>query len=160
MAKREYVQEQGEGLKPTNPKDAIGGDKIPYHLWPETATILGCLAMLEGALKYGRANWRPGGVKLSIYYDAARRHWNKIMEGEWIDPDSGIPHIGHALACAAIVADAHANGKIDMDCNYPGGYVKLIEEMTPHVKRMKEKYADRNPHHWTSKDVLEHERNG
>jgi len=26
--------------------------------------------------------------------------------------------------------------------------------MPPHVKRMKEKYADKHPHHWTSKDVV------
>lgn len=151
---RLYVQEEGEGLKPTNPKDIIGGDKVPFHLWPETASALGALAMLDGALKYGRGNFRPGGVRFSIYFDANRRHWNKILEGEWVDPDSGLPHIAHALACAAIVADACATENLVIDDNYPGGYANLLEELTPHVKRLKEKYKDKHPHHWTGKDAL------
>jgi len=27
-------------MKKTNPKDFVGCDKIPFHLWPETATLL------------------------------------------------------------------------------------------------------------------------
>lgn len=46
--------------KPTNPKDIIGCNKIPMHLWPETATMLGAMALLDGMLKYGRSNWRAG----------------------------------------------------------------------------------------------------
>ena len=152
---RVYIQEVGEGMKPSNPKNLIGSDKIPFHLWPETASALGALAMLEGALKYGRGNFRPGGVRFSIYFDAARRHWNKILEGEWLDPDSGLPHIAHALACAAIVADSHATGNLTMDTNYPGGYAKVIGEWTPHVKRLKEKNKDKHPHHWTGQDVVD-----
>ena len=140
-------------MKPTNPKDVIGSDKIPYHLWPETATILGSLALLDGALKYGRGNWRVAGVRFSIYYDALRRHMNKIQENEWMDPDSGLPHIAHVLACAGIIADAAAAGKLVMDGNYPGGYVGLIETMTPHVKRLKEHHKDKHPHHYTSADI-------
>jgi hypothetical protein len=37
--------------KSTNPKDAIGCDKLPVHLWPETATLMGCVALANGALK-------------------------------------------------------------------------------------------------------------
>lgn len=153
LAQPAYKQEEGEGLKPTNPKDAIGSDKIPFYLWPEIASVLGALAFEDGALKYGRANWRVGGVRFTIYYDAMRRHMNKILEGEWLDPDSGLPHIGHVLACAGIIADAYYAGCLDMDTNYPGGYVKAINDLTPNVARLKEKYKDRHPHHWTSKDV-------
>jgi hypothetical protein len=135
--------------KPSNPKDAIGSDKVPYHLWPETASILGALALLDGMLKYGRANWRAVGVRASIYYDALRRHMNKWFEGEDIDPDSGLPHLAHMLACCAILVDAQAAGKMTDDRQYPGAYVKLLAEMTPHVKRLKEKYADCDPHHYT-----------
>lgn len=52
--------------KPTNPKDAIGSSKLPLHLWPTTATVVGCMALLDGALKYGRSNWRPGGVRALV----------------------------------------------------------------------------------------------
>jgi hypothetical protein len=50
-------------VKETNPKAAIGAHKIPFHLWPESASALGSLGMLDGMLKYGRANWRVSGVR-------------------------------------------------------------------------------------------------
>lgn len=136
-------------MKDTNPKDAIGTGKLPLHLWPETATALGCLGMLDGALKYGRSNWRASGVRLSIYVDALRRHVNAMYEGEDFDPDSGLPHISHALACLAIVADAHAMGMLVDDRPGPGGYRKLVDRLTPHVARMKELRAGCSPRHFT-----------
>jgi len=144
---------QRHGLKSTNPKDAIGSNKIPYHLWPNTATILGTLGLLDGMLKYGRLNWREAGVRFTIYYDAMRRHMDKLIEGEDIDTDSGLPHEAHILACIAIIVDAKACGNMVDDRNYPGGYLKLLEEATAHVKRLKEVHKDKNPHHWTIQDA-------
>lgn len=139
-------------MKLTNPKDMIGSDKLPMHLWPETATALGCLGCLDGALKYGRANWRATGVRASIYVDACHRHLNKWFEGEDLDPDSGIPHLGHALACLAIIVDAQAAGKLNDDRMVKGGYAKLVAELTPHVARLKRLHAERNPKHYTIQD--------
>lgn len=141
------------GTKHSNPKDAIGADKIPLHLWPEMASVLGSLAFLDGALKYGKFNFRAIGVRASIYVDAARRHLNAWMEGEDIDPESGVPHLGHLLACAAILVEAQANGNLTDDRLYPSGYRKFINEMTPHVRRLKEKHQDKNPKHWTIADA-------
>lgn len=141
-------------LKQSNPKDAIGSDKIPYHLWPESATILGALGLLDGMLKYGRANWREAGVKFTIYYDALRRHVNALAEGEDYDPDSGLPHESHALACLAILVDAKANGKLidDRQYNPTNGYRRWIERWTPFVKKLKDRHKDKNPKHWTIAD--------
>jgi len=139
-------------LKDTNPKDAIGVTKIPFHLWPETASIYGALGFLDGMLKYGRSNWRSAGVRVSVYYDACRRHLNAYFEGEENTPDTGLPHLACALACIAILIDAKAAGKLVDDRMYKGGYHKLLEEMTPHVKRLKELHKDKNPKHWTIQD--------
>lgn len=139
--------------KLTNPKDHIGSDKLPFHLWPETATIMGAMGLLDGALKYGRSNWRVAGVRGSIYYDALRRHANALFEGEDIDPDSGLPHEAHALACLAIIVDAKAAGKYVDDRMYPGGYRELLDELTPHVARLKEKHKDKDPKHYTIQDA-------
>ncbi len=136
-------------MKPSNPKDLVGSSKLPLHLWPETATALGCLGMLDGGLKYGRANWREIGVKASIYYDAARRHLNAWFEGENTDPDSGLPHLAHALSCLAIIIDASAAGKLTDDRQYPGGYRTLINELTPHVERLKKLHEGKNPQHYS-----------
>lgn len=140
------------GLKPTNPKDAIGSDKLPLHLWPATATALGCVAMANGMLKYGRSNFRAIGVKTSIYIDAAKRHLDAFFEGEECDPDDGVPHLAAALACIAIIVDARAAGKLNDDRQVAGGYRALVEELTPHIKRLKELHKDRAPKHYTKAD--------
>lgn len=139
--------------KPTNPKDAIGSDKLPLHLWPSTATAYGALGLLEGMLKYGRSNYRAIGVRASIYYDAARRHLDAWFEGEDDAPDSGLPHLAHALACLAILVEAKVKGNLTDDRMYPTEYRALVEELTPEVKRLKDKYADKAPKHYTIQDA-------
>jgi len=141
-------------LKPTNPKDAIGSNKLPLHLWPETASALGCLGLLDGALKYGRSNFRAIGVRASIYYDASRRHLNKWFEGEDLDPDSGLPHLAHVLACVAILVDAEAAGKLNDDRMVAGGYTRFVDELTPHVARLKALHAEKHPKHYTIADRI------
>jgi hypothetical protein len=144
--------EKDNTLKNTNPKDAIGCNKVPLHLFPETATILGSLGLLDGMLKYGRANWRRAGIRASIYYDACRRHMNAWFEGEDTDPDSGLPHLAHAIACIAIIIDAKAAGKLNDDRQIPGGYRKLLNEMTKEVARLKELHKEKDPKHYTIAD--------
>lgn len=138
--------------KPTNPKDAIGSDKLPLHLWPTTASALGCLGLLDGMLKYGRSNFRAIGVRASIYYDACRRHLDAWFEGEECDPDSGLPHLAHALACLAIIVDAQAAGKLNDDRAMAAKYREYIKQLTPHVARLKAVHADKNPKHYTIAD--------
>lgn len=145
----------GEGVmttKATNPKDMVGSDKLPLHLWPETATALGCLGLLDGMLKYGRSNWRSAGVRASIYVDACKRHLNAWFEGEEVDPDSGLPHLAHALACLAILVDAKAANNLNDDRQVPGGYRALLTELTPHVPRLKALHAGKAPKHYTIAD--------
>ncbi len=141
-----------EGTKPTNPKDAIGSAKVPMHLWPKTATVLGALGLLDGALKYGRSNWRAVGIRASIYYDAVDRHMSAWFEGEDIDPDSGLPHLAHALASLAIIVDAIAGDRFRDDRMYRGGFRSLIDALTPEVVRLKKRHAEHDPHHYTRAD--------
>lgn len=141
--------------KPTNPKDAIGVNKLPYHLWPQVATAHGSLALLEGALKYGRSNWRAIGVRSSVYFDAAMRHLIAWFEGEDMAPDSDVHHLGHALACLAIILDARAAGKLNDDRMFPGGYLPELESLTPKVAELREKHNDKAPKHYTIGDACE-----
>lgn len=138
-----------------NPKDAIGRGKIPLHLWPTTATVFGALALLNGMCKYGRSNWRIAGVSATIYYDAARRHLDAWFEGEEVDPDDGVPHLGAALACIAIIIDAQSAGKLNDDRLYPGGYRAFMEQMAPYVDKIKQQHADKDPKHYTIADAPE-----
>lgn len=141
-----------ETSKPSNPKDAIGSNKLPLHLWPATATAMGCLGMLNGMLKYGRSNFREIGVRASIYVDACKRHLDAWFEGEECDPDDGVPHLAAALSCLAIIVDARAAGKMTDDRNVKGGYRGLVGELTAHVPRLKQLHAGKDPHHYTIAD--------
>ena len=142
-------------VKESNPKDIAGSAKMPLHLWPNTATAMGCVAMLNGMLKYGRSNFRAVGIRASIYQDAAKRHLDAWFEGEECDPDDGVPHLSAALACIAIIVDAQAAGKLNDDRMIGGGYRKLMDELTPHVNRLKKLHEKRNPRHYTMKDSAE-----
>jgi hypothetical protein len=138
--------------KPSNPKDLLGSDKLPLHLWPTTATVHGCLGLLDGGCKYGRSNFRAIGVRSSIYYDAARRHLDAWFEGEDVAPDSGVHHLGHALASIAIILDAEAAGKLNDDRMVAGGYAELVRRLTPLVKEIKTRHAGKDPKHYTIED--------
>lgn len=139
-------------MKESNPKEIVGSSKIPLHLWPTTATAMGALGMLDGALKYGRANFRVLGSRASTYVDAAKRHIDAWYEGEDMDPDSGLPHLAHALACLAILVDTQAAGILNDDRIIAGGYRGLVESLTPHVDRLKEMHAGKTPKHYTRGD--------
>jgi hypothetical protein len=139
-------------LKPTNPKDIIGSAKLPVHLWPTTATAYGCLGLLDGALKYGRSNYRAVGVRASIYYDALRRHLDEWYEGHDVDKDSGLHPFMHILADAAIVVEAIVAGNLTDDRAYATRHREMMADLTPHVARLKALHADKAPKHYTIAD--------
>jgi len=97
--------------KDTNPKDAVGTKKVPISVVPlPVIGEVGC-AMLEGARKYGRHNYREAGVRASVYIDAViMRHLAPFWEGEDIDPDSGIHHIVKAIAGLMVLRDSMIQG--------------------------------------------------
>lgn len=139
-------------MKETNPKDLIGSDKLPIHLFPAHVVAGTSLALLDGMLKYGRTNWRVAGVRASIYSDAAARHLGHWFEGEDADPDSGLDHLFHAIACLTIILDAQAAGRLTDDRMVRGGHRAAIDRLTPHVARLKKLHAGRTPRHYTIAD--------
>lgn len=98
--------------KPTNPKDAVGIAKVPFSTIPQPVMAMVGLAMMEGARKYGRHNYRSAGIRASVYFDALMRHMTAWWEGEDIDPDSGLPHPVKAIATLAVLMDCIMSGNI------------------------------------------------
>lgn len=128
--------------KPTNPKDALGIKKVPMSTIPMPVIAELGVAMLEGAMKYGRHNYRVIGVRASVYYDAVmQRHMPLWWEGEDIDPDSGLNHIVKAIASLVVLRDAMIRGNWvdDRPPRTPDGWQK---ELNDKVEALVNKYPN------------------
>ena len=101
--------------KPSNPKDSIGSSKVPFSTVPSQVTAEIGHALLEGACKYGRHNYRVVGVRSSVYFDATLRHLTAWWEGQDIDPDSGLNHVVKALASLTVLRDSMNQGNLNDD---------------------------------------------
>jgi hypothetical protein len=153
--------------KPTNPKDIIGSGKLPLELVPDTAAVYMATSFLEGALKYGRFNWRIAGVRASIYVAAARRHLDKWWNGEdfdtqiefdpetgeEVDVGTGVHHLASVMACCAIMLDAKLVGKLTDDRPPSADMASLIASLDSTVARLKKKFADHHPRQYTIADT-------
>jgi len=144
-----------EDVKRDNPKDAIGAKKAKFSTIPAGVIFDIGLAMLEGAMKYGRHNYRGIGVRASIYYDASMGHIADWWEGEDVDPDSGLSHITKAIASLVVLRDAMMQDKLTDD--RPPRSKVLKRDFSVKAKEIMERYADCDPKHWTIKDSDEPE---
>lgn len=136
--------------KPTNPKDAVGIKKSPMSTVSASVMAEVGVAMMEGALKYGRHNYRGVGVRASVYYDATIRHLFSWWEGEDVDPDSGMSHITKAIASLTVLRDSMIQSKLEDD--RPPRSAEFYRELNERAAKLLEQYGHVNPHHYTIKD--------
>lgn len=129
--------------KDTNPKDAVGTKKWRQYCTVPTTIIweLG-VAMLEGARKYGRHNYRVAGVRASVYIDAAKGHIDQWWEGEDIDAESGLSHITKAMASLAVLRDAMINDMVTDDRPPKCNLNRVRDEMQKAVEGIFERFPD------------------
>ncbi len=70
---------------------------------PPLGHVLQCgsaLSIASEVMKYGDSKYYPGSwrkVAKNDFFDAAIRHLTLIKQGEIIDKESQLPHIGHAI---------------------------------------------------------------
>lgn len=138
--------------KPTNPKDAIGSTKLPVHLVPDTLIAFASMAFLEGALKYGKYNWRVAGVRMSIYLDAFERHRMKFANGEWADQTTGVPHLASMIACLGIILDAKVCDKLTDDRPPRAPVSEMIDQSQQLVVHLQKLFEGYTPHQNTIAD--------
>lgn len=72
--------------------------KLRYDLMPHDALAEYVGVLTYGAAKYSARNWEAG-MDWSRLYAAALRHLTSWWRGEDTDPESGHPHLAHALCC-------------------------------------------------------------
>lgn len=128
-------------IKPSNPKTAIGIEKVPMSTVSGPVVAELGVAMLEGALKYGRHNWRVAGARASVYYDAAHRHLQLWWEGEDHDPESAceLHHITKAISSLMVLRDAMITGTWvdDRPPRTPNGWMQALNDK---VKKLLARY--------------------
>ncbi len=66
-----------------------------YDLLPKPGLDAIARVFAFGAEKYASHNWRRG-YEWGKSYAALQRHLTAFWEGETFDPESGLPHLGHA----------------------------------------------------------------
>lgn len=130
-----------------NPKDAIGSKKVTLAVLPWRVLWQVALAMLEGALKYGRHNYRAAGVRASVYFDAAQRHIGDWWEGVDMDPDSNLHHLDKAIAALMVARDSMLEGNF-IDDRPPRGNVNM-KELNDKAAALIERYGHVKPTHYT-----------
>lgn len=88
MAGEERVVSKTGGQKGKKPEEYA---LIPVRALRHLARIYGM-----GARKYAKNNWR-NGYEWSLAYSALQRHLNAFWDGEYLDPESELPHLAHAI---------------------------------------------------------------
>jgi hypothetical protein len=113
-----------------NPKTKYGQAKPGFSSIPQTAIVHLGRAMENGRDKYGLYNWRETNVSSTIYVDAAWRHLASWMDGEDVAEDSGVHHLGHVMACCAILLDAMESGMLIDNRGVKGVFSEVVKELT------------------------------
>lgn len=100
-------QEKGSGARYDAGKTRY--ELIPTHLLKSTADVFA-----YGANKYAAWNWTKG-MPWSKVIGCLKRHLAAIESGEDIDPESGLPHIGHLMCNALMLEHYRENYKTGDD---------------------------------------------
>ena len=141
----EKVKAIREGTKETNPKDAVGVKKAPISTVSGAVLAELGLAMMEGALKYGRHNYRIAGVRASVYRDSIWRHLLAWWDfGQDTDPDSGLSHITKAIAGLMVLRDGMILDNW-VDDRPPPMPIKLLKEYDRMAAALIDKYPNPKP---------------
>lgn len=134
----------------TNPKDLLGVKKVSLTKVPSVAVAHLAHAMMNGASKYGPYNWRDKEVQADIYVDAAMRHLWAWFEGEETAEDSLVHHLGHAMACCAILLDAQESGKLVDNrpiCDDPEIFSRVANRIADRWKQYQESLTKETENH-------------
>lgn len=138
--------------KESNPKAAVGVRKAALSVVPMDVVLEASLGMLEGAAKYGKANYLNSGAKASVYFDGTQRHLNQWWLGEDVDLDSGLHHISKAISSLMVLRACMLAGKFEDDRPPRTNFdIRVLNKLAAEIL---DKHADKNPRHYTIKDQI------
>lgn len=110
------IEEQIVGtVDPNGIAASDGGAKLDYgktkwYLMPWAVIEGVAKVMTFGASKYSENGWQEVPMAKERYFAAMMRHYMLMTNGEYIDPDSGLPHWAH-FCCNAVFLGFFYNKK-------------------------------------------------
>lgn len=105
---------------------------------------LEALVSTFGAIKYASWNWLRGG-KASTPVDCMKRHLAALQAGEWLDPDSGLPHAAHIRWNAGQIIQWKYSDVLEWDlpvCSYNSQLDSDLLVAAEKVKAAKAQYEE------------------
>ena len=85
------------------------GEKPRMYLLPPKALTEIAKVLTFGANKYDENNWKKLDNLQNRYTGAALRHIFAHMDGEELDPETGLDHLAHAMCCLLFKLEAKLN---------------------------------------------------
>lgn len=97
--------ELDQGLRYNSGKNRL--DLIPCSLIDGVGRVL-----TFGAKKYAPDNWRKfNQQQVRECIGSAMRHIEQYRQGNWLDPESGLPHLAHAATNLGFILELHKEEK-------------------------------------------------
>jgi hypothetical protein len=96
--------------EPTKPVK-FDKEKLDLTIVPPMLEPAACRALMYGAKKYARFNYREVEDGPQRYFAAMERHIKQYKAGEETDRESGLHHLDHVAACLAILLEYRGMGQ-------------------------------------------------
>lgn len=84
--------------------------KLQWGLLPWEA-LKPCVRALEFGTKYGAEGWKTVPNAPEVYKGSLLRHVLEFAGGQWKDPETGLPHLAHAVCNALFLIWLEANDR-------------------------------------------------
>jgi hypothetical protein len=103
--------------------------KARIDLVPPIAVYSMAEALTHGVDKHGEHNWRQKKIDIVKRTGSALRHIFKFLAGHDIDEDSGVHHLGCAMASLAVVLESiNIHSDVDNRCPLPDHKLTTLYE--------------------------------
>lgn len=93
--------------------ERLNEGKLKWSLVPQSALHPMVRVLEFGANKYSEHNWKKGLPVVEIC-ESLKRHLDAFMEGEDLDPESGLSHVGH-IQCNAMFLSWMLKNRPELD---------------------------------------------
>lgn len=101
--KQEQVLQKSESMVGAK----FDSDKDEWHLLPNNALRFVIRVLMFGKNKYTESGWREVPDAKKRYLNAAMRHITAVIDGQWVDEESKLPHLAHAACCLLFILALH-----------------------------------------------------